>query len=194
MSESEHEVADITRPKARANSMMGTRWLRMVLCSEVGRCIGSLRVVQPSYHRLFGLRLRTAVAPRRLDNRGQKTKPGNMRSRWSCGVLLTGSLILWAATGCSSTTTGPNGDGGATTTTTTSTGTGGTTTSTATSSTSSGGTGGQGGGQGGAGGSAPVMPNFSLADVNATSATYGANVSPRDHLEKVSGWFFGEAT
>ena len=38
------------------------------------------------------------------------------------------------------------------------------------------------------------VPNFSLKDVNATSTTFDQAVSPRDHLEKVSAWYFGHAT
>ena len=39
-----------------------------------------------------------------------------------------------------------------------------------------------------------VLPTFSLNDVNATSATFNSAVSPRDYLEKVSGWYFGHST
>jgi len=39
-----------------------------------------------------------------------------------------------------------------------------------------------------------MMPDFSLTDVNSTSSTYGQPVSPRDHLRKVSAWYFGHAT
>jgi hypothetical protein len=39
-----------------------------------------------------------------------------------------------------------------------------------------------------------AMPDFGLLDVNATSATFGQVVSPRDYLESVSGWYFGHAT
>jgi hypothetical protein len=38
------------------------------------------------------------------------------------------------------------------------------------------------------------MSDFALVDVNATSPTTGTAVSPRDYLEKVSGWYFGHAT
>lgn len=38
------------------------------------------------------------------------------------------------------------------------------------------------------------VPDFSLTDVNSTSATFDEAVSPRDHLEKVSAWYFGHAT
>lgn len=63
-----------------------------------------------------------------------------------------------------------------------------------------GGMGGAGGGVGGAGGTggvggAPaVVPDFSLLDLNSTSPTFAQPVSPRDHLMKVSGWYFGHAT
>ena len=36
--------------------------------------------------------------------------------------------------------------------------------------------------------------DFSLFDVNPTSASYLQPVSPRDYLEKVSGWYFGHST
>ncbi len=39
-----------------------------------------------------------------------------------------------------------------------------------------------------------AQPDFLLADVNETSPTFGTDVSPRDYLEKVSGWYFGHAT
>ena len=38
------------------------------------------------------------------------------------------------------------------------------------------------------------VPDFALADVNPTSATYQQAVSPRDYLQKVSAWYFGHAT
>lgn len=38
------------------------------------------------------------------------------------------------------------------------------------------------------------VPDFSLTDANATSTTYEEAVSPRDHLQKVSAWYFGHAT
>ena len=41
---------------------------------------------------------------------------------------------------------------------------------------------------------APAMPDFALLDVNATSSSYNQAVSPRDHLEQVSGWYFTHAT
>ena len=42
--------------------------------------------------------------------------------------------------------------------------------------------------------SAEIMPDFSLIDVNSTSATYNRPVSPRDYLKQVSAWYFGYAT
>jgi hypothetical protein len=39
-----------------------------------------------------------------------------------------------------------------------------------------------------------VVPDFSLPDVNETSARYGELVSPRDYLGQVSAWYFGHAT
>lgn len=38
------------------------------------------------------------------------------------------------------------------------------------------------------------MPDFSLVDVNPNSLLYNVPVSPRDYLQKVSGWYFGHAT
>lgn len=40
----------------------------------------------------------------------------------------------------------------------------------------------------------PILPDFSLTDVNPNSATYTQKVSPRDYLDKVSAWYFGHAT
>jgi hypothetical protein len=62
-----------------------------------------------------------------------------------------------------------------------------------------GGSGGTGGDAGGNGPSSPLeiegqVPDFSLADVNGSSASSGNDVSPRDHLQKVSGWYFTHAT
>jgi hypothetical protein len=37
------------------------------------------------------------------------------------------------------------------------------------------------------------MPDFSLLDVNPNSPTADQSVSPRDYLEQVSGWYFGNA-
>jgi hypothetical protein len=58
---------------------------------------------------------------------------------------------------------------------------------------------GQGGGSGGAGGGGDppfgeVVPELVLDDVNPSSPTFGDPVSPRDYLERVSGWYFGYAT
>ena len=36
--------------------------------------------------------------------------------------------------------------------------------------------------------------DFSLPDVNSTSATFGQDVSPSDYLGQVSAWYFGHAT
>lgn len=38
------------------------------------------------------------------------------------------------------------------------------------------------------------VPDFTLVDVNPTSTTNGQGVSPRDHLQRVSAWYFGHAT
>lgn len=38
------------------------------------------------------------------------------------------------------------------------------------------------------------MPDFSLVDVNSTSATADQPVSPRDYLGRVSAWYFGHST
>jgi hypothetical protein len=39
-----------------------------------------------------------------------------------------------------------------------------------------------------------VFPDFSLVDQNPNSASFDQEISPRDHLEKVSGWYFIHAT
>jgi hypothetical protein len=39
-----------------------------------------------------------------------------------------------------------------------------------------------------------VFPDFSLVDQNPNSARFEQEISPRDHLEKVSGWYFIHAT
>ncbi len=41
---------------------------------------------------------------------------------------------------------------------------------------------------------ADIAPDFSLTDVNKTSATYGEAVSPRDYLDHASAWYFGHST
>lgn len=48
---------------------------------------------------------------------------------------------------------------------------------------------------GGGGSAAPaVVADFLLPDVNSTSTTFNTDVSPRDHLGRVSAWYFGSAT
>ena len=48
---------------------------------------------------------------------------------------------------------------------------------------------------GGGGPSAPVVvADFLLPDVNTTSTTFDTDVSPRDHIGRVSAWYFGSAT
>lgn len=42
-------------------------------------------------------------------------------------------------------------------------------------------------------GDPPVMPAFSIPDVNPASVTYGQEVSPRDFEDKISAWYFGKA-
>lgn len=42
-------------------------------------------------------------------------------------------------------------------------------------------------------GESTPMPDFSLPDVNPNSPTASQSVSPRDYLEQVSGWYFGNA-
>jgi len=39
-----------------------------------------------------------------------------------------------------------------------------------------------------------VMGDFSLVDVNPSSATAGDSISPRQFLGKISAWYFGHAT
>ena len=39
-----------------------------------------------------------------------------------------------------------------------------------------------------------VVPDFSVLDVNPTSARFDTEVSPRDLKGKVSGWYFGHST
>lgn len=45
-----------------------------------------------------------------------------------------------------------------------------------------------------AGSTAPLVPDFALQDVNSTSASSGQSVSPRQFMEKVSGWYFTHAS
>lgn len=40
---------------------------------------------------------------------------------------------------------------------------------------------------------AMAMPDFSLLDASPRSATSGMRVSPRDHLSKISAWYFTDA-
>jgi hypothetical protein len=37
------------------------------------------------------------------------------------------------------------------------------------------------------------LPDFQLVDVNTTSPRFSQNVSPRDYLNQVSAWYFGNA-
>ena len=39
-----------------------------------------------------------------------------------------------------------------------------------------------------------AVPDFTLPDVNPNSATNGQDVSPRDHLGRISAWYFGHST
>ncbi len=39
-----------------------------------------------------------------------------------------------------------------------------------------------------------TLPDFTLMDVNPNSPSYQDSVSPRDYLERVSAWYFGQAT
>lgn len=39
-----------------------------------------------------------------------------------------------------------------------------------------------------------LVADFSLLDVNPTSSTANQAVSPRDYLQRVSGWYFGHST
>ena len=39
-----------------------------------------------------------------------------------------------------------------------------------------------------------AAPDFLLPDVNPSSATSLASVSPRQHLTRISAWYFGHAT
>lgn len=38
-----------------------------------------------------------------------------------------------------------------------------------------------------------ALPDFSLEDVNTTSATHGQSVSPADYAGMASAWYFGHA-
>ena len=39
-----------------------------------------------------------------------------------------------------------------------------------------------------------AVPDFLLADINPNSATMGQNISPRDYLQQISGWYFIKST
>ena len=109
-------------------------------------------------------------------------------------VVGLGATALFTSVGCSSNTVS-EGVGGATSTVSTTTASGTTSTGTGSTTTASGAAGGGASGSGGAGGApAAVVSDFALQDVNATSLTFGTPVSPRDYLQQVSGWFFGEST
>jgi hypothetical protein len=103
--------------------------------------------------------------------------------------------LLSSPLGCSSNTVAEGVGGQSTTASTTTTSSGTTSTPTGSTTTPSGVAGGGASGSGGAGGAAAaVVADFSLQDVNASSPTFGTPVSPRDYLQQVSGWFFGEST
>ncbi len=38
------------------------------------------------------------------------------------------------------------------------------------------------------------LPDFSLVDVNQTSASYNQTISPRDYIGQTAAWYFGHAT
>jgi hypothetical protein len=39
-----------------------------------------------------------------------------------------------------------------------------------------------------------AVMDFSLPDVNTSSALYGQTISPRDYVQQISGWYFIKAT
>ena len=39
-----------------------------------------------------------------------------------------------------------------------------------------------------------TVPDFVLSDINPNSSTMNQNISPRDYLQQVSGWYFIKAT
>ena len=41
---------------------------------------------------------------------------------------------------------------------------------------------------------ADAVPDFLLADINPNSSTLGQNISPRDYLQQISGWYFIKST
>ena len=44
------------------------------------------------------------------------------------------------------------------------------------------------------GGGQPPVPDFALQDVNPNSASYLETVSPRDHMQHATAWYFGTST
>ena len=38
------------------------------------------------------------------------------------------------------------------------------------------------------------VPDFLLADINPNSSTMSQNISPRDYLQQISGWYFIKST
>ena len=47
---------------------------------------------------------------------------------------------------------------------------------------------------GGGKGPAGAAPDFVLTDMNRISSTYAQPLSPRDHMNSVSAWYFGHST
>lgn len=93
-----------------------------------------------------------------------------MKQWWKGRVLIPAFLVLLA--GCVPTTGGPdNGNGNDNVN-----------------------GGGDGGGDDTPQPSADALPDFSLPDVNPNSPSFNEQVSPRDHLAKVTAWYFGHAT
>ena len=43
-------------------------------------------------------------------------------------------------------------------------------------------------------GGQPPVPDFALQDMNPNSATYLEVVSPRDHMQHATAWYFGTST
>ena len=44
------------------------------------------------------------------------------------------------------------------------------------------------------GGDPSPVPDFALQDVNPNSASYLETVSPRDHMQHATAWYFGTST
>jgi hypothetical protein len=40
----------------------------------------------------------------------------------------------------------------------------------------------------------PIVPDFTLSDVNPNSSSFNQGVSPRSYLEQVTGWYFTHST